>query len=73
MCLSPEGRGVWLFPAHQAGIDVYNHALEIVAVGHGCNVIFMGEAFGFELQVIMPVRAAWDTGNEHFEGLPFTM
>lgn len=64
---------VGLFPAHQAGIDVYNHVLEIVAAGHGCNVILMGEAFGFELQVIMPVRTTWNAGNDHLEGVRLTI
>ena len=43
MCLSPEGRGVRLFPAHQAGIDIYNHVLEIVAAGHIGDMILMRE------------------------------
>ena len=43
MCLSPEGRGVPLFPAHQAGILVYYNTMKVVSAGHIGDMILMRE------------------------------
>lgn len=57
MCLSPEGRGVWLFPANEAGVFIPFQGAEGVGAARVPYRVYMGERLHSHTDAVNPFAA----------------